>query len=555
MNKNVPKLIAVSTIFILLLLFIYFTMNRQIDSPEIVNGYVDLSSYHPRDILVELNGPWRTEMFETVQIPEALYSGDNKEFTASITVKLPTKKSWYAIIIPRISGSYSVTVNGRPINATGFYAKVPTTIPTVTNYDFFSATNMVTIRIKCRPIYDGMSKTHPIILGSRISTHSEFARVMGLDMFIFVCLVFFTFLYFSTGHRKFFAVNATPIIFLSLGALLRCITTNGMLIGVLMPFLKYQLLYIFYPLSMFLYLGGLIGFTFYTIRLRRKKQNFHQSQLIGLFILYGATAYDLLSYGNIFGYGYGILAGTIALLVIMCMINYSEVSDIYNAEFQLNLSYEASIKALQREKNNYLSAHLKPHFLFNALNIISGYALFDQEKAKKVCDSLSTYMREFFDNCDLNAMNNLSDEIELLKAFGYIEQERFPEIKIAINIPKKIPNITVPALIFQPLLENAVNHGIRKKQSHCSGNVTATVKYDKKYLTFIIEDDGMGFSKEAFDKIRNNNSDTEYDCSICTINKRLKALYNEQLDIKTAPDKGSVVSLRIPLKREPNKVR
>ena len=70
---------------------------------------------------------------------------------------------------------------------------------------------------------------------------------------------------------------------------------------------------------------------------------------------------------------------------------------------------------------------------------------------------------------------------------------------------------------------------------------------------FIIEDDGMGFSKEALDKIRSGKSDTEYDCSICTINKRLKELYNEQIDIKTAPEKGSVVSLRIPLKREPKK--
>ena len=77
-------------------------------------------------------------------------------------------------------------------------------------------------------------------------------------------------------------------------------------------------------------------------------------------------------------------------------------------------------------------------------------------------------------------MNSLGNEIELVKAFGYIETQRFPSINIDYDIDIKDQDIKVPALILQPLLENSINNGIRKKKK-AEGNTNIRIKEEENY--------------------------------------------------------------------------
>lgn len=533
-------------------IFLYLNLHINPTSHDVEDGYIDLSDSTWMNVYAELDGEW-TSIDGPVTMPDILYKNNMEKIAVSVTVKLPEPHSVYAMIIPKLPGDCMVRVNHNNVYQSGIYASGPSTISGAVSFDFFAPTDTVEIELFFTPDFDFFTVSHPIIIGSILTTHTIFARMIGMDIFLFMALLFFTTLYFTTARHSVFSITSTPILLLAFAAILRSLTINNCLLSVLMPWLRMDVMYIIHPITSLLFVSGIVTFTLRTAKQARNKTNFHISQLIALIILYISLGLDIRSYDTVFGYSFGLLVGTLFLIITMCFINYSNMAMTYTAEYQLVSSYNDTLKATQRAKNNYLSAHLKPHFLFNALNIISGYALFDTDKAKKVCDSLSTYFKEFFENCDVNAMNSLSNEIELLKSFGYIEEERFPEIHLTYDIQKKLPAINVPALIFQPLLENAINHGIRKKSSTASGHINVEIKSDKKYLTFVMTDDGCGFSKEALTVINNADDNDENTSSIITINRRLKELYNEKLYIKTVPGKGSEVSLKIPVKKSPRK--
>ena len=530
-------------------IFLYLNLHENPTSDDVENGYIDLSDSDWFTIYAELDGEWISKN-GLVTMPDALYKNNNSTIDVSVTLNLPKPNSWYSLIIPKIPGSYIVRVNNNDIYKCGVYDSKVSTIHGTTNINFYSATNLAELELIFSPDFDFFKISHPIILGSWFTTHKTFSQMIGLDIFLFMSLVFFTVVYFTTARHSVLSFSSTPMLLLAMAAILRSLTINNCILNILIPWMHMHALYVIYPLTAFLFVSGIVTFTLRTAKQARDKNRFHVSQMIALIILYISLGLDIRSYDTLLGSSYGLLVGTLFLLVTMCFINYSNMAMTYTAEYQLISSYNDTLKATQRAKNNYLSAHLKPHFLFNALNIISGYALFDTEKAKKVCDSLTTYLKAFFENCDINAMNSLTNEIDLLKSFGYIEEERFPEIHLSYDIQKKLPAINVPALIFQPLLENAVNHGIRKKSSTASGYINVKIFSDKKYLTFVMSDDGSGFDGEALNKINNADDSDENTSSIITINRRLKELYNEKIYIKTAPEKGSEVSLRIPIKKK-----
>ena len=192
-----------------------------------------------------------------------------------------------------------------------------------------------------------------------------------------------------------------------------------------------------------------------------------------------------------------------------------EISKIEKIE---NERKKSEIKALQRQIN--------PHFLFNALNTITSFIRINPDKARKLIINLSTYMRY---NLEVN--DNLIDinkELEQVKAYVEIEKARFGD-KLTVlydideNIEAKIPSLTI-----QPLVENAIIHGIRKNGG--CGTVVIGVKKEDEYTRVWVENDGIAIDLDVIKKVYSGEM-PDNKIGLYNVHLRLKLIYGQGLNI------------------------
>ena len=143
---------------------------------------------------------------------------------------------------------------------------------------------------------------------------------------------------------------------------------------------------------------------------------------------------------------------------------------------------------------SYFYAQITPHFLYNTLNSIIALSWSDQEKTQTALEHLSTYFRGKLDYQKQRSLVPLVEEIQLVKAYLAIEQMRFEErLRIEYNIDETIQTF-IPALTIQPLVENAVRHGITKRND--GGTLRLTIEREQLHIKITIEDDGIGIPLE-----------------------------------------------------------
>lgn len=208
----------------------------------------------------------------------------------------------------------------------------------------------------------------------------------------------------------------------------------------------------------------------------------------------------------------------------------SIVAGIEKDKKDIEARNKAEIKALQRQIN--------PHFLFNSLNTIASFIRFDPDKARDLIISLSTYLRhnlEYSDN-----LINLDKEIEQVKSYIEIEKARFGEL---LNVVYDITDVEakIPSLIIQPLVENAIIHGIL--QTGKEGTVKISIKRIKDIIRISIEDNGVGISDSIIQDIYDDNM-PENKIGLYNVHSRLKLVYGRGLNIKKL-DRGTLIEFDI----------
>jgi two-component system, LytTR family, sensor histidine kinase LytS len=213
--------------------------------------------------------------------------------------------------------------------------------------------------------------------------------------------------------------------------------------------------------------------------------------------------------------------------------------EISKVQYQSKLIAQAEIRALQSQIN--------PHFLFNALNTIVYYCTKDTEKAK----DLIIYLGEFYRNNlkDLNKMVKLETEIEHVKAYVFIEISRFEgKLKVEYDIQ---PNCIclVPPLILQPIVENAIKHGILP--SNNGGIVKIKGTKEKNGIKLIIEDNGVGMSDETLKSIFSGNREKNH-IGLKNVYNRLGQIYGNKdvFSIISQFGVGTKVTILIPNNKE-----
>nr|MBQ4318793.1 histidine kinase [Clostridia bacterium] len=199
---------------------------------------------------------------------------------------------------------------------------------------------------------------------------------------------------------------------------------------------------------------------------------------------------------------------------------------------------------IQAAENAFMNAQMKPHFIYNALNTIADRCTKDPEDAERLILLLSKYMRQTLSYDSLSGMTPLKKELDIVKAYAEIECRRFDNINVYYILPDELPEITLPPLTIQPLVENAIKHGLRKK--HGGGYVVITVK-KKKDRSYVIsvEDNGVGINDEARDAMLNIPSGSD-SIGLYNINQRLMSFFGTGLTVEKPEDGGTRVYFEIP---------
>lgn len=207
---------------------------------------------------------------------------------------------------------------------------------------------------------------------------------------------------------------------------------------------------------------------------------------------------------------------------------------------------------LEHEQLRTLQSRVNPHFLFNALNVIGGQAA--EESAEKTLDMIlktADYLRYSLSNLDKTV--TLSQELENVEDYFIIQKRRFGErMKFAVQCDEDCEKVKIPAMVLQPLCENALRHGVMPLTQGGEINVSAKRLQQRIFVT--VQDNGLGFSEERLEEIRQRLKSEEYDdtqgIGLHNIVQRMNAFFHGEVEceIQSIPKRETCVILSFPAK-------
>jgi two-component system sensor histidine kinase YesM len=195
-----------------------------------------------------------------------------------------------------------------------------------------------------------------------------------------------------------------------------------------------------------------------------------------------------------------------------------------------------------------LQAQINPHFLYNTLELINWKAFHAQnDEISSLVQSLSTFYKLSLGNG--KDIVPLMSEIEHIKAYVEVQNMRFENsILLKIDIPEELYAFKIPKILLQPLVENAINHGIREKDTE-TGTVLVKGKLVEKTFMLEVSDDGIGMSREKIVEIFTSTSHEDIKgYGVWNINERIKLHYGPQygLSCESKLDHGTTVRMTLP---------
>jgi two-component system sensor histidine kinase ChiS len=206
-----------------------------------------------------------------------------------------------------------------------------------------------------------------------------------------------------------------------------------------------------------------------------------------------------------------------------------------------------SVNERLRVEAAYLQAQIQPHFLFNTLNSISALASFDTDRMSQLIDAFSSYLRLSFNFLNAEPMIPIERELELVRAYLYIEKERFDDrMTIKWELPENL-HFQLPPLTIQPIVENAVRHGILSRSK--GGTVAIAIQEYADYIEITITDNGKGMTSEQLQQLLSSQSNATRGIGFLNTHKRLLRVYGKGLQIKSKEGQGTSVTFTINSKK------
>ncbi|MBW2095544.1 MAG: sensor histidine kinase [Deltaproteobacteria bacterium] len=224
------------------------------------------------------------------------------------------------------------------------------------------------------------------------------------------------------------------------------------------------------------------------------------------------------------------------------------LANLFSTQLELENIHITS-QLLARAEIKRLQSQINPHFLFNSLNTIVSLCRTNAEKARGLILELSTYLRR---NLRENqSVIPVAEELQQVRSYLSIEQARFGDrIRVSVDVEEGCQDWPVPPLIIQPLVENAIKHGICGRED--GGSIRVGIARSNGELSISVDDDGVGMEKEllrtVFSKEADDPGKNAGGIGLRNINQRLEKVYGPQyrLRIKSSPHKGTAIRMKIP---------
>ena len=190
---------------------------------------------------------------------------------------------------------------------------------------------------------------------------------------------------------------------------------------------------------------------------------------------------------------------------------------------------------LQENRIAIMISQIQPHFVYNTLGTIQQLCKEDPEQAARLVQNFSIYLRGNFSELDNTVPIRFAKELEHVHCYTEIELIRFPDMTVRYDIQTE--EFLLPALTVQPLVENAIKHGLMGLEE--GGTVTISAYEEQDDYCIVVSDDGVGFDVAAL-------TDTKKHIGIRNVRERLQAMCGGSLTIESQPGAGTRVQIRIP---------
>jgi len=211
------------------------------------------------------------------------------------------------------------------------------------------------------------------------------------------------------------------------------------------------------------------------------------------------------------------------------------------------LRYRREKKLKEKENSARIAvmlSQIQPHFLYNSLAVIKHLCTKDPQAAQETVVEFSDYLRGNIDALTHNEPIPFEKELHHVKVYLKIEKRRFEDrLNIAYDIQTQ--DFMIPTLTLQPIVENAVRHGVTKKEN--GGTVTIRTEMTEKGYIITVTDDGTGFDSSK--QMTGENAQTENESvrvGVDSVRNRLAVMCGGTLDIKSVPEAGTTAIITIP---------
>lgn len=214
---------------------------------------------------------------------------------------------------------------------------------------------------------------------------------------------------------------------------------------------------------------------------------------------------------------------------------FSTQLELADMDYQVKLRQKAELRVLQSQIN--------PHFLFNSLNTIISFCRVKPEKARELLINLSTYFRNTLKHSQ--DFISLEEELNHVNAYLSLEKARFEDKLTVETYLDGDLNCTLPQFILQPIIENAVKHGVLP--TDCGGNVVITARSVNDETVITVDDNGEGIDERIVNQLY-NDSLPDSKIGLANAHRRLKSIYGDAYGLKIwrREGGGTSVQIRIP---------
>lgn len=212
---------------------------------------------------------------------------------------------------------------------------------------------------------------------------------------------------------------------------------------------------------------------------------------------------------------------------------------------QLELAeLDASRTRLMEAEVRALRAQISPHFVYNSLTAIASFTRTDPDRARELLLDLAEFTRYSFRK--RGEFTTLAEELRAIEAYLVIEKARFGErLSVTVRVAPEVLPVVVPFLCLQPLVENAIQHGIEDKAGR--GQITVLAQDADRECVVTIEDNGIGEDPERVRRALGGDAATD-SVGLANVDERLRAAFGDDygLVIETAQGAGTKVIVRLP---------